>query len=1006
MTKKWFGLALVLALACGDDDGPPTMDGGMEMDGGGRDGGQVDTGVDGGRDSGSCIDEDDDGYGEGCALGPDCDDENANASPAGTETCDGADNDCDGTTDEDLTGPSCGLTDGVCAGATARCGGEDGFLACDATDYGADYEATEAACDGLDNDCDGTTDEGCPCEDGETQACGIDVGACMPGTQTCTGGTFGACVGEVGPMGESCNGLDDDCDGMMDEPGDLTPPACPLQQGVCAGSVRACGGVAGWIACAGVASYGGDYQATESLCDGLDNDCDGIVDEGCTCIDGATQACGSDVGVCMAGTQTCTAGSWGGCAGEVAPATESCNGLDDDCDGSPDDGLTGPACALQQGVCAGSRQRCSGAGGFVACTATEYGARYQATESTCDGFDNDCDGMVDEGCDCVDGATQACGSSVGACERGTQTCAGGEWGACTGGVTPVPETCNGQDDDCNGLTDDALVAPACALTAGVCEGSTQVCAGAAGWTACAGTDSYGVNYAMTEDGATNEAICDGLDNDCDGEVDDGCTSGPILFGTNDIVSPSIHGQHVVYLENFDGNWDVGFANFNSSAAPTRLTTTPASEAAPRVRGNHLVFLRGDGAARRAVHVDLTTGVERVISTRQTGRAEIDGGTIVYDEFDGTQWDIFLYDIATATASPLFTEPSLENELDPVLRGSRLAFVTFDAMDRLVTVVVDFGESPPAVQVQTPAASSVHGQRLPVLSHASVGWIDGRAITTPTATETSNWDAYGGSFGVLTTVFPMEAALSTAVGAQLLNDNDGLFMVWTDLSRSNGDVAIGSLGSAPSFLTSSAATQASPAISGNVVLWTDNRTGTFDIYGSSFAVAQVPEAGFVVINEILADPPAGADVSGDGMVSSTNDEFIELVNMTVVALDLSGMTISDTMTRHTFPPGTVLPPLGTLVVFGGGGVPNGLFGGALVTRASTGTLSLNNDGDTVTLRRGGTVIDAVTYNSTIANMDESIVRMTEGDVAATMVRHTTLRAGVRYSPGTRASGFAF
>ena len=140
---------------------------------------------------------------------------------------------------------------------------------------------------------------------------------------------------------------------------------------------------------------------------------------------------------------------------------------------------------------------------------------------------------------------------------------------------------------------------------------------------------------------------------------------------------------------------------------------------------------------------------------------------------------------------------------------------------------------------------------------------------------------------------------------------------------------------------------------------------------------------------------------------TNDEFVELVNMTVVALDLGGMTISDaTGVRHTFPAGTVLPPLGTLVVFGGGGAPNGLFGGALVTRASAGPLGLNNDGDTVTLRRGSTVIDSVTYSGTIASMDESIVRMTEGDVAATMVRHTTLRTGVRFTPGTRVSGFAF
>ncbi|MCB9619734.1 MAG: hypothetical protein H6724_09850 [Sandaracinus sp.] len=433
------------------------------------------------------------------------------------------------------------MTDGVCAGATARCGGEGGFLTCDTADYGADYEATETLCDGLDNDCDGTTDEGCPCEDGATQACGSDEGACMAGTQTCTGGTFGACVGEVGPMGESCNGLDDDCDGMMDEPGDLTPPACPLQQGVCAGSVRACGGVAGWIACSGVVSYGGDYQAMETLCDGLDNDCDGIVDEGCTCIDGATQACGSDVGLCMAGTQTCTAGAWAVAQARsrrrARPATAGRRLR-----------RRGRRRAHRSGVRA-SRRRLRGLasalrrrGGFVACTATEYGARYQATESMCDGFDNDCDGMVDEGCECVTGAMQACGTSVGACERGTQTCVAGSWGACTGGVTPQPETCNGADDDCNGVTDDALVAPACALTTGVCTDAVQTCGGAAGWTACAGTDSYGPSFLAAEDGAANEAHCDGLDNDCDGTVDDGCTTGPVLSEATTSCRPRCTGS--------------------------------------------------------------------------------------------------------------------------------------------------------------------------------------------------------------------------------------------------------------------------------------------------------------------------------------------------------------------------------------------------------------------------------------------------------------------------------
>jgi hypothetical protein len=306
--RKLLSIGLITLLAgCGDGVA------------GGDSGAPEDAGNTSPRDSGggpSCVDEDGDGYGVGCARGADCDDDAASVSPAATEVCNGIDDDCDGRTDEDILTPRCALTEGVCAGATARCG-PHGFLECDATDYGADYEADETRCDGLDNDCDGSTDEVCPCEEGATQSCGSDVGACMTGTQTCTDERWGACEGEVAPMGEVCDGLDNDCDGSTDELADLTPPDCPLQLGVCAGSRRTCGGVAGWIACSGIASYGGDYQATETLCDGLDNDCDGVADEGCTCTDGSTQPCGSDIGACVAGIQTCVAGSWGACAGEV-----------------------------------------------------------------------------------------------------------------------------------------------------------------------------------------------------------------------------------------------------------------------------------------------------------------------------------------------------------------------------------------------------------------------------------------------------------------------------------------------------------------------------------------------------------------------------------------------------------------------------------------------------------------------------------------------------------------
>jgi len=181
------------------------------------------------------------------------------------------------------------------------------------------------------------------------------------------------------------------------------------------------------------------------------------------------------------------------------------------------------------------------------------------------------------------------------------------------------------------------------------------------------------------------------------------------------------------------------------------------------------------------------------------------------------------------------------------------------------------------------------------------------------------------------------------------------------------------------------------------LWILTLTGTFLMFSSS------PSEALIIINEVLADPHSvSGDANGDGIVSGIQDEFIELLNYGSSAVDISGWSLTDAIKkRHSFFEDTVLNPYEFFVVFGGG---SPALPGINWQTASTGSLGLNNSGDTITLFDiNSVVIDQVVYGD-LGNKNQSLTRFPDG-IGKNFLLHSKIEQvqGALFSPGQSIDG---
>jgi hypothetical protein len=514
----------------------------------------------------------------------DCDDGDAAIHPAGDELCNGVDDDCDGDTDEassidaltwyaDTDGDSFGDLGSTTPACSQPSGYVDDSADCDDGDAAIHPDATEL-CDGVDNDCDGDTDEDDAADTSTWYADsdGDSYGDASSSTETCyvpSGFVSDATDCDDGDAAvhpaatELCDSIDNDCDATVDEDDAADAPTWSADTdtdgyGDPGDQVVSCEPPSGYIADDSDCDDGDatQFPGADEFCNGEDDDCDGTVDEDSAVdvstwyadddLDGYGDAA-DDLQLCdqpsgyLADSTDCDDSD----SSQFPGAEERCNGEDDDCDGTVDeDDAVDAATWYADGDADGYGDPASSA---VACTAPSGHvsdatdcddsdtSQFPGAEERCNGDDDDCDGTVDED-DASDASTwydDDDGDGYGDAGDSTLSCAqpsgyvsdDRDCDDTDSSVNPgADEHCDGADDDCDGTVDEDDAVDALTWYAdddldgyGDAGDARIACEEPSGYVG----DATDCDDSSDANNPGASELCDGEDNDCDGSVDDG-----------------------------------------------------------------------------------------------------------------------------------------------------------------------------------------------------------------------------------------------------------------------------------------------------------------------------------------------------------------------------------------------------------------------------------------------------------------------------------------------------
>ena len=306
----------------------------------------------------------------------DCNDGASTVNPGAAELCNGIDDDCDGLSDEGLTfstwyADADGDNYGNASSTTSACSQPSGYVSsnndCNDNNNSVNPGVTEL-CNGIDDNCDGFTDEGCNSytwfADGDGDTFGNPAVSTTTQTPSAPSGYVnnnGDCNdnnSSINPSAtETCNNIDDDCNGLSDD--GLTFITYYTDSDGDGFGASFATGISSCSIIAGTSTNNNDcndnnntiYPGATETCNSIDDDCDGSTDEGLTFITYFADADGDSYGDAGTNIQTCNGQPFGYVTNSNdcndnqnstnPSATELCNGIDDNCDGFTDEGCGG-----------------------------------------------------------------------------------------------------------------------------------------------------------------------------------------------------------------------------------------------------------------------------------------------------------------------------------------------------------------------------------------------------------------------------------------------------------------------------------------------------------------------------------------------------------------------------------------------------------------------------------------------------------------------------------------